>query len=127
MTSCFCDYDPADFYVATIRTARKPHQCFECGAGILPGDKYEHVSGKWDGDRIATFITCERCRDIRQWVTNNVPCVCWAHGNMIEDAEAAIDDACSRAPADTVGLRFGFRRRIVARDRFNASRRRFAA
>lgn len=126
MISCVCDYDPADFYNATIRTARKLHACFECGGQILPGDKYEHVTGKWEG-RLDTFRTCERCHDIRQWVENNVPCVCWAHGNMIEDAEAAIDEACSRAPAETVGLRFGFRRRIVARDRFSAARRGLAA
>lgn len=123
--SCYCDYDPAAFYIATIRTARRPYRCEDCGGRILPGDKYEHVSAKWDW--IQTFRTCERCRDIRQWVQNNVPCFCYAHAGLEETATEAIDDACWRAPAETVGLRFGFRRRIVERDKFNAARARAAA
>lgn len=124
--SCFCDYDPADFYIATIRKARKPHSCFECGGQILHGEKYEHVSGKWEG-RLDTFVTCERCCDIRQWVKNNLPCFCWAHGNMLDDAAEEVDEAYWHAPAETVGLRFGFLRRRVLLDKFNASRRRLAA
>lgn len=120
--SCACDYDAPEFYCASTPTARKTHRCYECNGEIRPGERYERVAGKWDG-RFDTFLTCERCFDIRQWVTNNVPCVCWAHGNIREDAEYAVEEAHYRAPEETVGLRFGLLRRFVQRDRFNAARR----
>jgi len=111
---CFCDFDPPDFYCAEIRTARKQHRCDECPSQIMPGEKYEHVTGKWpDSGGVSTFKTCERCRDLRTWVKNNVPCFCWCHGNMIEDAQETIDDAAWRGKEETVGLRFGFLRRKV--------------
>lgn len=119
---CYCDYDPAEFYRAEIRTARKMHKCEECAGSILPGDRYESAIGKWDG-RVDTFKTCERCVDIRQWVKNNVPCLCWAHGDTMDACREAVDEASWRAPTETVGLRFGFLRRVVARDKFNAQRR----
>jgi hypothetical protein len=119
---CYCDYDPAEFYFARIRTARKQHKCEECAEPILPGDKYEAVIGKWDGF-ISTFKTCERCVDIRTWTKNNVPCLCWAHGNTIEDCWEAVQEAGWRAGDEAKGLRFGFLRRLVARDKFNAARR----
>ena len=119
---CYCDYDIPEFYNVTTRKARKVHKCKECGGPILPGDKYEYVSGMWDGS-VNHFKTCERCRDIRQWVKNNVPCLCWAHGNTIEDCKTAVDEAHYRAPNETTGLRFGLLRRIVKRDRFNEKRR----
>jgi hypothetical protein len=118
---CYCDFDEPRFYNLKIRTARKRHACEECGGAILPGEKYEYVSGCWD--YVFTFKTCERCCDIRTWTRNNVPCLCWAHGNMIDDCREAVDEATYRAPAETAGLRFGFLRRIVARDRLNKSRR----
>ncbi len=58
------DYDPPSFYEADIRKARKPHVCCECHEHINPGDKYEHVSGKWD-DRLAAYDTCSICLEIR--------------------------------------------------------------
>jgi hypothetical protein len=119
---CYCDYDPADFYVKCIRTARKQHRCEECSGLILPGDKYEYVSGKWEGC-LSTFKTCEQCVDLRTWTKNNVPCLCWAHGNMVNDCEEAVQSAWERAPTETVGLRFGFIRRRTERDKFHASRR----
>lgn len=119
---CSCDYDPAEFYSASIRTARKSHKCEECGAPILPGDKYEAVVGKWDGN-LDTFKTCEPCVDIRTWTKNNVPCLCWAHGNTIEDCKEAVNEAAWRAPEETRGLRFGFLRKLVQRDKFYAARR----
>lgn len=119
---CVCDYDPPEFYEATIRTARKPHKCEECAGLILPGDRYEYVAGKWCGF-LDTFKTCERCVDIRTWTKNNVPCLCWAHGNLTEDCREATQGAAWRAPDETRGLQFGLLRRIVLRDRFNKERR----
>ncbi|BBB99363.1 hypothetical protein [Bradyrhizobium elkanii] len=122
MIDCVCDYDPADFYCATIRRARKPHKCEECSGAILAGESYENVRGSWDRC-ISEFKTCSRCVDLRTWVRNNVPCVCWAHGNLHEDLRETVQEAHWRAKDEVTGLRFGFLRRMVAIDRFNASRR----
>ena len=62
--SCYCDYDSPEFISTDTRTARKQHKCCECGHVIGPGEKYEHVGGKWDG-RFDTFDTCEMCVDLR--------------------------------------------------------------
>lgn len=119
---CVCDYDPPEFCRVSKPRARTQHKCAECGGPIMAGEQYEYVFAKWYGE-IDTYKTCERCYDIRKWVKNNVPCLCWAHGNMIEDCREAVDEAHYRAPAETAGLRFGFLRRVVARDKFNAARR----
>jgi len=119
---CYCDYEPADVYQATVRKARKEHSCDECGAKIIPGDRYENVFGVWEGSS-STWKTCAYCRDIRTWVNNNVPCLCWAHGNTMQDCRNAIEDASTRAPEETRGLRFGLLRRLASRDKFYAARR----
>ena len=58
------DGDDADFYNATLRKARKPHECCECHGTIQPGQSYEHVVGKWDGD-LSKYDTCSLCVEIR--------------------------------------------------------------
>lgn len=119
---CSCDYDPASVYTATRPKARKSHKCEECGGPIKPGETYERVFGVWDG-YASTFKTCERCFDLRQWVKNNVPCFCWAHGNMLDDADEAVAEARWRARDETVGLRFGFLRRREMIRRHNREHR----
>lgn len=119
---CYCDYDPPQFWAVSYPKARKGHQCEECGVKILPGEKYERVSGMWDNS-ISVFCTCERCHDIRVWLKNNLPCFCWAHGGMFEDAVEDIRYAQRRAPEEAAGLLFGFHRRMILRDRFNKRRR----
>jgi hypothetical protein len=119
---CYCDYDPPGLYCAEIRKSRKDRKCYECGGRIIPGEKYERVAATWDG-RFDIVQTCERCVDIRTWVKNNVPCFCWAHGNLGDDCIAAVDDAVYRAPDETLGLQFGLRRRFALRDRFNEQRK----
>lgn len=116
MSECYCDYEPATFYSSALRKARKAHKCEECGRQIKPGESYERVSGMWDGC-ITVFCTCSHCCDIRQFVKNSVPCFCWAHGSMIDDASQAIDDAYSRAPDEVKGLRMGYLRLRAAGNR----------
>jgi len=121
---CRCDYEPAVFYRTRIVRARKGHRCYECSSPILPGELYENTAGMWDRcDGVSTFKTCERCRDLRVWVTNSIPCFCWAHGNLHEDAEGTIEEATWRLPEETVGLRFGIARRLVAIRRESTFRR----
>lgn len=119
---CFCDYDPPHFYNNVRRKARKQYLCEECRGPILPGEAYECVTGKWDYG-VETFRTCDRCVDLRTWTKNNVPCLCWAHGNLHEDCRETVNDAASRARDETLGLRFGFLRRLVAIEKFNAARK----
>jgi len=47
--SCNCSAevdDYAEFQNITIRTARKEHECCECGETIKPGQRYEYVAGR---------------------------------------------------------------------------------
>lgn len=118
---CYCDYDPPEFCHIEIRRARKEHRCEECSGKIVPGEPYEYTRGKWNG-HLDNFKVCERCFNIRTWTKNNVPCLCWAYGSIIEDCRDAIEEACYRASEETKGLRFNFLRRIVARDKLNRSR-----
>jgi len=54
-----------EFFHVEVRKARKPHKCCECGKQILPGEKYEHVRGKHDGE-MRTADTCLICREIAE-------------------------------------------------------------
>lgn len=108
-----CDCDAADIYNAARVQARKRYTCSECHRAIDQGQRYEYVFGVWEGSP-AVFRTCARCLSIRDWVAANLPCFCWAHGNVLNDARAAVDGACWWAPDETVGLRFGFLRRLFA-------------
>lgn len=126
MIDCYCDYEPAEVWSSRNPVARKEHCCDECSVTIKPGEQYEYVFGVWDGWAY-TYKTCERCFNIRQWVRNNVPCLCWAHTNMIEDCKEAVEEAHFRAPEETQGLRFGLLRRIVERNKYNAAQRKDAA
>lgn len=119
---CYCDGDPAQVYNVTLPRARKSYHCEECGGAIRAGERYERVFAVWDNSP-STYRTCERCRDLRVWVKNNVPCLCWYHEWMDEALTEAVDAACARAPLETAGLRFGFLRRKVLRDRYNKEHR----
>lgn len=52
-------------YNEDIVKARKPHRCCECGLTIAKGEKYQVVSGMWDGrfDRIKTCMLCMETRE----------------------------------------------------------------
>lgn len=121
MIDCYCDYDPpAEFYGVSIRKARKQHRCEECGRYILPGERYEKVVGKWEGE-VSGFNTCTHCLDIRTFVKNSVPCFCWFHGSMLDDAREAIEWAYDRASDEVRGLFMGFGRLVVAGRRARAA------
>lgn len=66
---CMIDYadDPAEFYHETMRTARKQHKCLECYRSIEPGEQYERVRAKWDGN-ISEYKTCQQCLAVREWL-----------------------------------------------------------
>lgn len=51
--------------------ARKRHKCCECGHPIKKGDRYELVTGLWDGDLWCRFKTCADCADMRSYVVRH--------------------------------------------------------
>jgi uncharacterized protein YdhG (YjbR/CyaY superfamily) len=53
----------------------------------------------------------------------NIPCVCWAHGNLHEDLRENVREAARVAKDEVAGIQFGFLRRMVAIDKFNAARK----
>lgn len=119
---CSCSYEPADYYDPRRHTARKHYCCDECAGDIAPGERYERAYMRYDGDG-STFLTCAGCLALRDWVVANIPCFCWPHGDMLEAARDTVYEAAAYAPEETVGLRFGFLRRKLIRDRRTAERR----
>ena len=59
------DYGYAEFATDKIVTARKQHKCDECNRTIEKGERYERVTGKWDGE-FYTFRTCSDCLSLRK-------------------------------------------------------------
>lgn len=86
---CMTDYDPPEFYSAGIRKARKEHKCEECGRVIQPGEPYQYVSGKWDGD-LNFFKTCQHCEVTQKWLVEN--CHGFMHSMTEEDIREHADD-----------------------------------
>lgn len=81
--SCECDWgDPADVYDVTYRTARKAHECCECGEIIQPRDKYQRVFGIWEGE-MYTFKTCLSC-------SRMVKDYCAPHGGLREHIQECL-------------------------------------
>lgn len=112
---CYCDYDEvAKVYEAKVVMARKPHRCNECGVTIQSRERYERVGSLFDG-RWDTYRTCARCLDLREFVKAHVPCFCWYHENMREDAIQTADHWAWKEQVP--GLRFGaLRREMRIRD-----------
>lgn len=51
-----------DFFSESVRAAKKPWRCCECGQSIPAGLLYWYCVGKWDGD-ISTYRQHIECRD----------------------------------------------------------------
>jgi hypothetical protein len=114
-SECYCDYERPDLYAVEVRTrstrARTLLKCYECHKPINQGDRYERVWARWAGDDVCGAIaTCPRCLALREYVTTHVPCFCWFHGGMLDDARDTVDTYAHEAP----GLWFGYLRRLVA-------------
>lgn len=97
MTICYCDDEPPSLYRRELRTARKEHRCHECHRKIQPGERYERVFGIWSGDT-DVFNTCPHCLALRDHVDAHIPCFCWNHGNMLDEAESVIADYLHESP-----------------------------
>ena len=93
---------------------------------IAPGETYERAFGKMEDGLIYHPATCSHCLDIRRFVQNSVPCFCWSHGSMEDDAVEAVQAAYDRARDEVKGLAFGLGRLIVKRKRASRTLRRQA-
>jgi protein gp37 len=60
---CVCDYDPAELWRESYRTARKVHTCVECRRTIARGEPYERVFCISEG----TPSSHDTCKDCWQW------------------------------------------------------------
>ena len=109
MIECVCDYDAPTLYCDRMVTARKQHKCSECFRVIQSGERYEYVFGVWDG-RPDRFKTCARCLAVKEYVKAHVPCFCWAHGSILDDAYNTVEGYAHEVP----GLLFGYWRRYAA-------------
>lgn len=76
-----------EFYNEKVVIARKKHKCSECGAEIKPGDRYEYVFGKWEGDHF-TVKTCIDCLSLRSAFF----CGGYYHENIRDEIEKFIND-----------------------------------
>lgn len=80
------DCDPWRVYREAIRTARKNHQCFECGRTIAKGERYRWATGlhpenprnSWD-----VFKLCAHCDAAAQWLV--VMCNGYLFGGIGEE------------------------------------------
>jgi len=111
MTKCWCDYEPFEFYHLESHVARKVHRCAECGRAIAPGETYEKVRAKWDG-MVDTIKTCCRCIALREHIKAHVPCFCWAHHHLLDDARNEMEHLA--ADAYGTGLLFEVGRLAIA-------------
>ena len=66
-----------NFNSSGLVRARKEHTCEECRKTIKPGDRYENVRGKCEGDWFSAK-TCSTCAAIR----NVLFCYGWEYGNI---------------------------------------------
>jgi len=92
MFNCVCvdDCEPAEFHTVVDRTARKEHTCGECRCKIGPGEQYEYVTMKYDG-QFSVNKTCMTCVRIR---TDLLPCG-WYYGeiwSLIHDANCGHEE-----------------------------------
>jgi len=80
---CLGGYDgdgTLEMYHEQIVKARKPHQCYECNCEIKQGEKYERVTGKWEGE-FNVYEFCLICSEI----SNCLSCDGRCFGNLWED------------------------------------------
>ena len=79
---CHCDCDPPEFYNTSFVKARKPHRCCECCRTIEAGERYQSVTGKWEGD-VDTYKTCSECLELIKQIDDDC---CYCHGTLSEYA-----------------------------------------
>jgi hypothetical protein len=77
------------------RMAVKTHKCEECGEDILPGENYEKIVGKIDG-QLFTVKTCSSCLSMRNTFFDSYYYhMIWDDlENEIEETYGNVSEAC---------------------------------
>lgn len=66
--TCDCDEgNPPEFCDARMVTARQAHVCDDCKRTVAKGERYERISGKWDGS-FAVVVLYSDCRLVRDLI-----------------------------------------------------------
>lgn len=61
---CSIDLEPCAVWHEEVRKARKPHECYGCGASILPGEHYTRHFHVFDGNARSEAM-CSVCWLVR--------------------------------------------------------------
>lgn len=59
-----CDCEMPSCSTQSTPRARKAHTCCECRGGILPGERYQLITGVWEGSG-SSYKTCLQCAALR--------------------------------------------------------------
>ena len=87
---CVYDYDTYEVFRRSTPTARRRHNCYECGRVVEPGERYERAVGLFDG-RWDSMATCPRCLEARRFLD----VVChgqWLYGDIWEELYCHVDE-----------------------------------
>lgn len=76
-----CDFPV--FFVHKEPVARKEHQCCECSAPILKGEKHFHLRGKWDWG-IESYRQHLACMEACMTIRDDVEGECIAFGSLMD-------------------------------------------
>ena len=76
------DGNPSEVFVAHDRTARKDHQCTECGRTILRGERYRYTFSVTEG-HAQTDKVCSHCMVGHGWMLEN--CGMYYLGQLMSD------------------------------------------
>ena len=104
------DYDRPQALSKSVRTARKQHHCGECNRCIEPGERYQYVSGIWDGAP-SSHKTCTHCVQGADLLLDE--CDGYLFGGVIEDLRDHVSEALPwsmRAARIVVGAKRKWRR-----------------
>jgi len=78
-----CDCEMPSCCTETTPTARKRHRCCECRGWIEAGERYQLITGVWDG-RGASYKSCRQCAALRDRVKKLTGC-CVGLGGLREE------------------------------------------
>lgn len=82
MTTCYCDYEQPTFFRESQPRAKVRHRCGECSRVIQPGERYNKITGKWDGE-FRSYARCAHCEAVAA-ALRVLPCFCDYYGGLWE-------------------------------------------
>lgn len=106
---CGCDDGDAEHLSTThVKAARKEHRCTDCARTIRVGESYVADTWLFEGS-VDTTKGCADCAAIVDYMRAAVPCFCWMHDSLLDDALECAREYDHESP----GLVFGLLRRFV--------------